>query len=149
MRNLKAVEVYHILKDVLISGMSVKGQRAILKNLRSLKPLAEDYSAAVQEAQEKMKPEGFEDIQRKANTHNEAVKAGVQNGLLSGEELMIVTTIYTDYNKNFTLYVNELNEEEKQVDICTLSEEDFGVLISTNDKKNRSWKVCFIGGSSM
>ncbi|MCD7935970.1 MAG: hypothetical protein LUG98_03850 [Tannerellaceae bacterium] len=134
MKTTTIVETYNILKETSITGLTFAGQRVILKAIRSMKSIFDGYVESLKEAQEKLKPEGLEEAQEKANRHNEAVQAGTLEGRLEAGEFKQVSALLTTYHSNLNSYAEELGEEEQDVQTGHLSEEDFEKLIAANEK---------------
>ncbi|MCD8041531.1 MAG: hypothetical protein LUH10_00550 [Tannerellaceae bacterium] len=144
MKTVDIIQIHEILNGLSLAGLSFKGQRAILKTLRQLKPTAERYVEDMKEATGKLKPEGFEEIETKAIAHNEALESGSEHGRLQGEELKAVARVYADFNKKLSDYANDLGNEEVEISLEKIPEEDFEKLLSANAEKIEAGKLALI-----
>lgn len=144
MKTVDIIQIHGILKGLSLAGLSFKAQRAILKTLRQLKPAAERYAEDMKEATEKLKPEGFEEIEKKAVAHNEALETGSEQGRLQGEELKVVVRVYADFNKRLADYATDLGDEEVEIDPEKITEDDFEKLLSANAEKIEAGKLVLI-----
>ena len=102
MKKKEAIELYKVLNGCKLTGMVSSSKMIVLNNLRSLRPVSEAYESDVKEAIEKLKPEGFDELTKKAREHNDSVSTGGKS-IMSAEELKEVSSAIDSYNKEIMI----------------------------------------------
>lgn len=115
----KIVTVYRILNSAKISKMEDSEKFAFIKAVHQMKKVSADFEDALKDAQEKLKPEGFDEIVNKPHSKED----------LNAEE----TAILEKYNEDVTNCVNDELKKEVELNFSALSEGAIGRLISSND----------------
>lgn len=117
------VMAHNALKGAKLTKMEDAEKFAAIKAARALKPAAEDFSGLVEDAKEKLKPEGWDELKEKAGRFKS----------LPEEEKTAVNADLTAYNRRVEDCVKDELAKEREVEIAPLSEEAFGRLLSSND----------------
>lgn len=129
MKTKQIVEVYNTLNGARLSKMDDKDKFLVIKAMRQLKPIATSYGEFVQDAQERLKGDGFEDIQKKARQWQEEGESTT----LSLEERRDINVYLNDYGRKVEECVAEEAGKENELDYVRLAEEAFGKLVASND----------------
>lgn len=135
MKTKKLVAAYNILNDARLSKMEDEDKFKVIKNLRKMKKTATEYHSFVEDAQKKLQPEDFEEMNKKAQEWN-GKHAGAKSSDLSDEERVEFEKIneyFKEYSEKVEKCLKEEAEKEVEVDITPLSEEAFGKLVASND----------------
>ncbi len=144
MKQSTIVKLYEILDQLNIAGVKPETQKAVLKNIRLFKPVYDAYVEEVKTVRDKLKPADFDEIEQKANRHNEALKAGTDDGRLSQEEVAEVSAIYDSYNEAMRLYIEELNETDIACEALLVEEDEYYKLVNQNDSKVDAGKLALL-----
>lgn len=129
MKTKQVVEVYNTLNGAKLSKMEDKDKFLVIKAMRQLKPISTAYEEFVKDAQEKLKGDNFEDIQKKAQKWQEEG----ENTSLSLEERREINTYLNDYNNKVVECLKEEVEKDNELNYEKISEDAFGKLVSSND----------------
>lgn len=132
MKKKEAIELYKVLNGCKLTGMVSSSKMTVLNNLRKLRPVSETYETDVKDAIEKMKPEGFDDLMKKAREHNDAVNAGGKP-VMTGAELRDASTVIDGYNKDVNDFVEKMLDEEVDINLERLDDPDLEKLLDAND----------------
>lgn len=129
MKTKQVVEVYNTLNGAKLSKMEDKDKFLVIKAMRQLKPISTAYEEFVKDAQEKLKGDDFEDIQKKAQKWQEEG----ENTSLSLEERREINTYLNGYNNKVVECLKEEVEKDNELNYEKISEDAFGKLVSSND----------------
>lgn len=132
MKRKYIIEMYSVLNQCKLTGMEAKQKIVLLKNLRRARPFKDAYDKDVQDAVERLKPENYDELMKKAQEHNESLQKG-EKGMLSTAELEEIGKTLQTYNSELSDYANGLLEEEVEIEIERLSEDALAALIDAND----------------
>lgn len=143
MKVIEAVELFGILKDLKLSGMETADRMKVIKNLRALREVVDEYNDDMELAKESLKPDGFDNLILKMLESNEAVAAGGRRTVsdlelasfnrmneLYNRDLMSVQI--GTYNKDEGCFEGGMNEEPADVKIETITEASFDKLVEAN-----------------
>lgn len=133
MKTIKAVRAYKIMQSAHTSKMEATDKIKMAKAMRVLRPFAEEYDKDLEEGKKILQDDKFEEMQQKAQKHNDAMKNKSQDGLMSYSELKEVNDYFADYEKTARKILNELNEKEVSLSIGKFDETAFGKLAASND----------------
>lgn len=133
MKTIEAVKAYRILKSAKLTKMDDADKLKTIKAMRILRPVSEEYDKDVEEGRKALQDDKFEEMQQKAQKHNEAVQEKKQEGLLGYSELKELNEYFTSYDKSVRKMLQELDDKELTLTIGRLSEEAFGKLAASND----------------
>lgn len=131
MKKGELIKINEILNKVIISDLSIKGQKAILKNLYAIKPIFENYSGIAKLAEDKCKPEGYDEAIQKAEVHNKAVEENKEEGRLSQLEFTKINLLLFKYKQLLEEYFEELNNEESGIDLLKIDEDDYFKIVAS------------------
>lgn len=129
MKTKQVVEVYNTLNGAKLSKMEDKDKFLVIKAMRQLKPISTAYEEFVKDAQEKLKGDDFEDIQKKAQKWQEEG----ESTSLSLEERREINTYLNGYNNKVVECLKEEVEKDNELNYEKISEDAFGKLVSSND----------------
>lgn len=133
MKTIEAVKAYRILKSAKLTKMDDADKLKTIKAMRVLRPVSEEYDKDVEEGRKALQDDKFEEMQQKAQKHNEAVQEKRQEGLLGYSELKELNEYFTSYDKSVRKMLQELDDKELTLTIGRLSEEAFGKMAASND----------------
>jgi cytochrome c1 len=129
MKTIEIKEIYEKLNGAKITKMDDADKFKVIKALRELKPIANDYDDFVMEAQEKLKDD---DHDKKIEIARRWQHDGDKSTLTEKEKF--------DLNKYFQTYQNKVSEcvkmeaeKDNELKFEKLTEEAFSKLISSND----------------
>lgn len=132
MKKKEAIELYKVLNGCKLTGMASSSKMIVLNNLRSLRPVSEAYESDVKEAIEKLKPEGFDELTKKAREHNDSVSTGGKP-TMSAEELKEVSSAIESYNKEVNDFIEKILNEDSGVELEKLDTPNLEKLLDAND----------------
>jgi len=119
-----AVAVYNTLASLKVTKLKKEDMFLVLRAANALKPVATAFEGFVKDAQERLKPEGWDAITEKNNKFKE----------LSDTEKAEVNKAIAAYNKDVTDCVQtELDREAKINSFTHLGEEAIGDIVAAND----------------
>lgn len=123
MKIKEAVSLYKILGEAKVSSLEETEIVKIVKTRKLLRKYVEEYEAFFKDAQEKFKPDNFEETQSKIQKWNN----------LTDEEKIEVNKSIREYEAKINLAVNEESERVIDVTIETLTEDSVIKLLKHND----------------
>ena len=143
MKTIEAVELFTVLKDLKLSGMDTSDRLKVIRNLRALREVADKYSADMDLAKERLKPDDYDSLVMKMLESNEAVAAG---GSRTVSDLEVASFNKQNeqfnrdlkavqigaYNKDEGCFEGGMNSETVDVKIETLTELAFDKLVDAN-----------------
>lgn len=139
MKTKEAVELYEAYKAVKFSGMETAHRFISIENMRRLKPVYEAFESARTSATDKLKPDGYDDLEEFV-MQNDGKK-------VSGEDAEKVREYYTMRNRlnsdvgNYILGVYDkaqgkriggLHNEEVTVELKKIPQSAFEKMIENN-----------------
>lgn len=128
----KAVSAYRLLNGAKLSKMNPDEQIALVRNLRPLRKVYEDYDSFIKESVKKLAPEGWDGMQE--------ILAGVD--ALEGEELaarLADPEVFAamDARNGYSGKIMKLDQEESaketELDITPMTDEALGRLFAGNE----------------
>lgn len=132
MKKKEAIELYKVLNGCKLTGMASSSKMIVLNNLRKLRPISETYEADIKDAIEKFKPEGFDELVKKAREHNDSVSTGGKS-IMSAEELKEVSSAIESYNKEVNDFIEKIINEDSGVEMEKLDTSNLEKLLDAND----------------
>lgn len=117
------VIAYNSLKGAKLTRLDTAEKFTAIKAMRVLKPVAASLQGFIEDAREKLRPEGFEIIERKASAFDS----------LSDEEKREVNAVISTYNADVARCISEEAAKEHTIDFEPMTEETFGRLLDSND----------------
>ena len=112
-----------MLGDAKIKTMDDKDAIKIIKNRKSMRPHVESYDALLKDAQEKFKPDNFEELQEKAGKWKE----------LSDEERKTVNESFKAYQERVDAACKPELDKEVDITLDKLSEDGVLKLAKENE----------------
>lgn len=143
MKTIEAVKAYKTLKQAKLTKMDEADKLTVIKAMRALRPVAETYDKDTEEGRRALQDDRFDDMQQKAQKHNEAIQEKKQDGLLSYSDLKELNDYFTSYDKSVRKMQKELDDKELTLTIGHLSEEAFGKLAASNDFNGEELETLF------
>lgn len=143
MKTVEAVKAYKTLKQAKLTKMDEADKLTVIKAMRALRPVAETYDKDTEEGRRALQDDRFDDMQQKAQKHNEAIQEKKQDGLLSYSDLKELNDYFTSYDKSVRKMQKELDDKELTLTIGHLSEEAFGKLAASNDFNGEELETLF------
>lgn len=143
MKTIEAVKAYKTLKQAKLTKMDEADKLTVIKAMRALRPVAETYDKDTEEGRRALQDDRFDDMQQKAQKHNEAIQEKKQDGLLSYSDLKELNDYFTAYDKSVRRMQQELDGREQELTIGRLSEEAFGRLAASNDLTCEELEILF------
>lgn len=139
MKTIDIVNAYNVLNGAKLAKMQDADKFTVIRAMRALKPIQTDYEAAVRDAQERLKPEDFDALQKKAADWNATHKDKKLTDLTPEERTTLdgINAAYRDYTEKVEQCVRDLAETEKTLDYTRLSQDAFGKLLESNPE----WKM--------
>ena len=139
MKTIDIVNAYNVLNAAKLAKMQDTDKFTVIRAMRALKPIQTDYEAAVRDAQERLKPEDFDDLQKKAADWNATHKDKKLTDLTPEERTTLdgINAAYRDYTEKVEQCVRDLAETERELTYTRLSEEALGKLLESNP----DWKM--------
>ena len=123
------VEAYKILGEAKVSKLEEADVIKILKARKAMRPIAEEFEAFLKDAQEKFKPENWNEIQEKvAQWQKEGEKT-----TLSEEERIEINNALIGYQSAINKAINEELGKKVEIGVEKLSEGSDVKLMSAND----------------
>ena len=117
------VIAYNSLKGAKLTRLDTAEKFTAIRAMRVLKPVAASLQGFIEDAREKLRPEGFDIIERKASAFD----------TLSDEEKREVNAVISTYNADVARCISEEASKEHTIDFEPMTEETFGRLLDSND----------------
>lgn len=120
-----ALAVYNTLKGLKIAKLDREGQFAVLRAARALKAVATGFEDFAKDAQERLKPEGFDKVVEKSQRFD----------TLTDDEKRAVNAAAAAYQRDVDECVRPELESVKEVDgFAPLSEDTVAAIASSNEQ---------------
>lgn len=128
MKVKKIVAAYKVLGEAKVTKLEESEVIKIIKARKMMRPIAEEFEAILKDAQEKLKPECWEDVQEKlAKWQTEG-----ENTTLTDAEKKGINKALIDYQNSINKVLNDELERDVEINIETLKEESATKLIVEN-----------------
>lgn len=128
-KTIDAVVVYNLLKQTQLGKMESKDKFSVIKTIKALKGVADEFEAFREDAAERLKGENHDDMTAKAQEWQ-------QKGdkcTFTNDEKIAINEYFEHYGKELADCVNEEAEKEHELDIRTITEAAFGALMDANE----------------
>lgn len=122
------VAAYNVLGEAKVTKLEESEVIKIVKARKAMRPIADEFEAFLKDAQEKFKPECWDDVQAKVQQWQQEG----ENTTLTDDEQRGVNTALADYQNSINKAVNDELEREVEINIETLKEESATKLITEN-----------------
>lgn len=139
MKTIDIVNAYNVLNAAKLSKLADADKFTVIRAMRALKPIYTGYEDAVKDAQERLKPEDFDALQKRAADWNATHKDKKLTDLTPEERTTLegINTAFRDYTDKVEKCVRDLAETERELTHTRLTEEAFGKLLESNP----DWKM--------
>lgn len=135
MKTIDVVNAFSALNGAKLAKMEDKEKFTLIKAMKALKPIKNEYEDFVKDAREKLKGDNHEDMLKRVEEwrtkHNDTKPADFTAAEL--KELNEINTYFNDYNKKVEECVKEEADKEVSPEYVRLSEDAFGRLLTSND----------------
>lgn len=132
MKELKTIDcvlVFDLLKSAKLGKMDAMEKINIIKSLRPMKAIAEEYEAFRESAAEKLRGDKHDDMVKKAD---EWRKMG-DKSTLSIEEKREVNEYFENYHQALATCLDESLKEVHEVDVRQIGEDAFFAMVDANE----------------
>lgn len=123
LKTIEAVNAYATLKDAKLSKMEDEEKFTVILAMRKLKGVVTAYEDFSKDAQEKLKPDNFDDLQDRAQRFD----------TLDNEEKVKTNKELAAYNRSVSNCVRPEQEKVNELEYDPLSKEAFSRLVKSND----------------
>lgn len=135
MKTIEIVNAYNALNGAKLAKMEDKEKFTLIKAMKVLKPIKNDYEDFVKDAREKLKGDNHEDMVKRVEEwrtkHNDTKPGDFTPAEL--KELNEINTYFNDYNKKVEECVKEEADKEVTPEYARLTEDAFGRLLASNN----------------
>ena len=123
-----------LLSEAGLKGMADTDKFTVIRALRVLKPIRQQYIDFVQDAANRLRPEDFDQLEQRKKEWNKEHEGKKYNDLTSQElvELNYINARYADYNNKIEQCIREEADREQELHYDRLTEEAFGKLLAAN-----------------
>ena len=129
MKTSDIVTLYQIIKSSHLNKCEDADKFLMIKNISKMKPVVTSFEDFRNEAQEKLKDDRFDDMQKMARKwQDEGEKT-----TLSDKEKIEVNTYFVEYSDKVNACIQEEADKDIDIEIKKLSEKGFQSFISSND----------------
>ena len=123
--------LYAVLNGLKLTELDGKEKYAVVKMMYKMKPIAEAFDEFRKEYPQKVKPQGWEDIEEDYRKWKEEEK---EDKCSLGEETVnMLRRMEHEYLSSIQLGINEEAAQEKDIEFEYLSEKIFEKLLGSND----------------
>ncbi len=129
MKTNSIVAVFNLLNSAKINKVNDSGKIKIIKAVRQMKPIANNFDELLNEAREKLKGDEHDEMAEKASRWQQQ---GDEVDL-TDEEKIAINTYFMEYSNRIDQCIKEEAEKENELTFPKLTEEEFEGLISSND----------------
>lgn len=128
MKVKKIIAAYKVLGEAKVTKLEESEVIRIIKARKVMRPIAEEFEAILKDAQEKFKPECWDDVQEKlAKWQQEG-----ENTTLTDAEKKGINKALIDYQNSINKVLNDELDRDVELNIETLKEESATKLIVEN-----------------
>lgn len=134
MKTIDIVNAYNVLNAAKLSKLADADKFTVIRAMRALKPIYTGYEDAVKDAQERLKPEDFDALQKRAADWNATHKDKKLTDLTPEERTTLdgINAAYRDYTSKVEECIRDLAETERELTHTRLTEDAFGKLLESN-----------------
>ena len=123
------VGLYKVLSDAKLAKVEEADKYSVIKILRKLRPTAESFEAYQKDAQERLKPENWDDIVSKVQQwQNEG-----ENTTLTEDERKDINMAIMTYERSVSSCIYEELNMEVEIEFKKLTESAYKKLLASND----------------
>ena len=129
MKTLKILAAYNAMIGSKLTKMDGDGKIKIIKAIKVMKPIATDYEDFRKDAIDRLKPEGYDEMNKKLEQWQ---KEGEKTTLTFTERAEI-NKFFADYQMAVDKCLNEETEKEHDIDFGKLTDDEFKQFADSND----------------
>lgn len=122
--------IYTILLSATLAGMESKAKFDVIKDIRLMKPIADDFDSFSASAKDKLKGKDHDQMCQLAAQWQKEGDATT----LTIEQRVTVNAYFAKYGDEINTCIDEEAKKQHELDIRTISESDFAKLIEVNDR---------------
>ena len=141
MKTREAIDLYKAYTSVKFTGVPTADRLAMLRNMRILKPISDEYDALQMDASERFKPDGYDELEQEVmSLAGETATADVSKKLakynIQKTEYMKAMNDYLlgVYDKQTGKRTGGLLDEEHDIKMEAISAEAFDKLVQANEQ---------------
>ena len=141
MKTREAIDLYKAYTSVKFTGVPTADRLAMLRNMRILKPISDEYDALQMDASERFKPDGYDELEQEVmSLAGETATADVSKKLakynIQKTEYMKAMNDYLlgVYDKQTGKRTGGLLDEEHDLKMEAISAEAFDKLVQANEQ---------------
>lgn len=141
MKTREIVDLYRAYTSVKFTGVPTVDRLAMLRNMRILKPISDEYDALQMDASERFKPDGYDELEQEVmSLAGETATADVSKKLakynIQKTEYMKAMNDYLlgVYDKQTGKRTGGLLDEEHDLKMETINSEAFDKLVQANEQ---------------
>lgn len=123
--------LYAVLNGLKLTELDGKEKYAVVKMMYKMKPIAEAFDEFRKDYPQKVKPQGWEDIEEDYRKWKEEEKDNKCS--LAEETVNMLKRMEYEYLSSIQLGINEEAAQEKDIEIEYLTEEMFEKILGSND----------------
>lgn len=127
------LNTYELLKNVDYQKLEDSDKVKVWKAVRQLKPVADQYEDAQQDAVKSLVPEDFTDNLRKAQAYEQQRAAGAKELPMTEKDYKAFIVEFQKYNKLLTDALQEQKDKEYEIEYEPLTEDALGLLVVSNN----------------
>lgn len=125
----QVVDCYNAFEKAKVNKLEESEKIKILKARKAMRPIHDDYEAFLKDVQEMMKPEGWDELQKKVQQWQQE---GEKTTLTEAERIEINKAL-VDYSKKVDSAIKEELAKEVEISIEKLKENSDIKLLEEND----------------
>ena len=141
MKKRDVIDLYRAYTSVKFTGVPTVDRLAMLRNMRILKPISDEYDALQMDASERFKPDGYDELEQEVmSLAGETATADVSKKLakynIQKTEYMKAMNDYLlgVYDKHTGKRTGGLLDEEHDLKMEPISAEAFDKLVQANEQ---------------
>lgn len=141
MKKRDVIDLYRAYTSVKFTGVPTVDRLAMLRNMRILKPISDEYDALQMDASERFKPDGYDELEQEVmSLAGETATADVSKKLakynIQKTEYMKAMNDYLlgVYDKQTGKRTGGLLDEEHDIKMEAISAEAFDKLVQANEQ---------------
>lgn len=131
MTTKEAVALYNTLKGLKLTDIKSDQRIKVIMNMRLLRPVAEKFSKDVQEAEQSLRPEGYDNLLQKVYEHNKSI-ASKGKEIMTALDLIEFRKKDSEYGESMKKFIEKINNEENSIILDRLTDETFNTLCDNN-----------------
>ena len=125
----EVVSVYNVLKEAKLTKMEISDKMSVLKIMRVLKPISEEWESFMQTIDDKVKGENHDEIIEKAREW----ERDKEKTTLSENEKREINEYLFKFNKDKNTCIGDELNKELELDITKISSSAYEKLVESND----------------